>query len=507
MPKKNKFNLPPSLIIILLLGLFLRIYKFSEFFQFGHEQDLQAWIVKDILIDKHPRLIGQETSVPGLFIGPLYYYILAFFFAIFSLDPRASIIPITLVSLATIASVFFILEKLYGKKVGLIGSFIYAISPAIVFLDRWTVPTQPTLLWTIWFYYVLIKLSKGERGVVPILVILIALIWHIHIAFVPLLLLIPIAIYFGKKSEKRHKKTKSYKLMTYVRLSFVVSLLLLIPLIAFELRHNFQQVRGLLNINESRVGQAREVREGYYKVEVITEYMNKVLWSPFLYQANPKNPMLAKIPVLLFAFIGLMVWTYKKKILTKSELILLFSWIVIIFASQMANKRIISDYYFNNLIIVSLVVFSLCVSQLLSKKGTRKWVLVGGIVFVVFGFNKVLAKKVTMREFGDREAIVDFIAQDASDRGNSCQAINYIGDIPVRYGYRYLFWWKGVNQITPGNDVPVYSIVQPYTISENEISFRSGDIGVILPQDPQVPGESVCNKPERQLIPLNGFVN
>lgn len=87
------------ILVILILGLFARVYKLTDLFGFGHEQDLQAWIVKDILIDKHPRLIGQETSVPGLFIGPFYYYMLVPFFALFKLNPLSSYILITAISL------------------------------------------------------------------------------------------------------------------------------------------------------------------------------------------------------------------------------------------------------------------------------------------------------------------------------------------------------------------------------------------------------------------------
>ncbi|MDO8657992.1 MAG: hypothetical protein Q7K55_04580, partial [Candidatus Levybacteria bacterium] len=66
----------PLLILILLLGLFFRIYKLEIFYPWGHDQDLFAWIAKDILIDGHFRLIGQETSIIGVFIGPLFYYLI-----------------------------------------------------------------------------------------------------------------------------------------------------------------------------------------------------------------------------------------------------------------------------------------------------------------------------------------------------------------------------------------------------------------------------------------------
>jgi 4-amino-4-deoxy-L-arabinose transferase-like glycosyltransferase len=499
--KKFKLTVPTSLIVILLLGLFLRIYKFSSFFQFGHEQDLQAWIVKDILADKHPRLIGQETSIVGLFIGPLYYYLLVPFFAAFRMDPRASIIPITAISMTTIASVYFVLRELFSKKTGTAGALLYAVSPAIVFLDRWAVPTQPTLLWAIWFFYVLMKFVRSEFGVSPILIILIGLIWHIHIALVPLLFLVPIAFWVGRKENVGEIGKKKLKM------SLVVAAILLIPFVAFEFRHNFQQARGLLGANKTRAGQARELREGYYKVEVIAEYMNRVAWSPILYQKNLKNPMVARIPLTLFVYLGLVVFLYKKKKLSKEEMTLMLLWIAVIFASLMFSKRIISDYYFNNLMIISVVIFSLLFSYSFSKKTARKLALLLGFIFVIFSFNNVAGKENLVGEFKDKLAIVGYIAENAEEKKYPCIAINYIGNIGVSYGYRYLFWWKGVSQITPANDVPVYSIVRPFGISESEVVYRSGDIGVILPRDPQIPNESLCNNANRQLLPLNGFVN
>ncbi|OGM12079.1 hypothetical protein A2Z22_03225 [Candidatus Woesebacteria bacterium RBG_16_34_12] len=497
--QENKF-----FILIFLIGLFLRVYKLSSFFQFSHEQDLQAWIVKDILVDHHPRLIGQETSITGFFIGPLYYYMLIPFFFLFNMDPRASIIPITFISLATIVSVYYIYTKLFGKKVGEIGSFIYAISPAIVFLDRWAVPTQPTLLWSIWFYYCLIQFARGNFKPIPILIVLIGLIWHIHVAFVPLLLLVPIALFLGKRGIVIGLKNINRKSLI---LSLIIFLVLLIPFVAFEFRHNFQQVKGFLGVNDFSLGQAKELREGYYKVEVITEYINRVVWSPLFNQVNPKNPTLVKIPIMLFVFLGLVYFLSYKKLIPKNETVLLYLWFVIVFLGQMISKRIISDYYFNNLITLSLMVFSLVFYQVYLSKSGKRLILIIGIAFLLLGISKVVFKDTSIQEFANRKDVVEFIVEDMKKNGYQCSGINFIGDISVRYGYRYLTLWKGVNQITPGDSVPVYSIVQPFSISESEVVFISGNIGVILPQDPQTPDQSICYDPERQLLPLNGFVN
>src|SRR3989344_1725053 len=72
------------LVVILAIGLFLRTYDIVDRYEFAHDGDLFSWIVKDIVVDKHLRLIGQLTTAPGIFIGPLFYYSLIQFFILFS---------------------------------------------------------------------------------------------------------------------------------------------------------------------------------------------------------------------------------------------------------------------------------------------------------------------------------------------------------------------------------------------------------------------------------------
>ena len=50
-----------QIILIVVVGLFLRVYKYDQLFGYNHDNDLAGWIVKDIVVDKHLRLIGQET--------------------------------------------------------------------------------------------------------------------------------------------------------------------------------------------------------------------------------------------------------------------------------------------------------------------------------------------------------------------------------------------------------------------------------------------------------------
>ncbi|OGM13083.1 hypothetical protein A3A76_01655 [Candidatus Woesebacteria bacterium RIFCSPLOWO2_01_FULL_39_23] len=497
---KKILTLPNLLfILILLIGLFFRLYKITNWFEFGHEQDLQSWIVKDIIIDKHPRLIGQETSITGLFIGPLYYYSLILSFLLLKLDPIASFIPVTLFSLATIISVYFVFSKLYGKKVGLIGSFIYSASISITLLDRWAVPTQPTLLWIIWYLYVLISFTRGKFESLPILIVLLGLIWHIHVAFVPLLILIPTALVIsGKNILVEIRKIKKHNLIIAV----IILFLLMAPFIIFELRHGFQQISGLTKSLSDEKG----ALTGAFKLEVILKNIDRVLGSILLFGYLPTLPKFWIFPSLLILFFLLVLLITKLKIFKSGEAIIIYLWILDVALSHYMSKRPLSEYYFNNLIIPGLLVYSLLLSAFLKFKKGNILLISILILLAILNSNKLVTRSTPRNEYQDKKKIVDYIASYSKEHSYPCISVNYIGDIGMRYGYRYLMWWKNLDVISSGSDVAVFSIVNPFNISEKEITYRSADIGVIIPKNTTINPE-VCSKPERQLIPLNGFLN
>ncbi len=480
------------LFVIILLGLFFRIFRFKELYGYGHEQDLQAFIAKDILVDKHFRLIGQETSITGLFIGPIYYYIMAFFFWIFGMNPLSFAIPITFISTATLVSVFWITKKLYGKDTAIPASIIYAASSNIAFLDRWIVPTQPTLLWTVWFFYCLMIILRKDYTAIPILIVLFGLIWHIHIAFIPyFLILSPLAFFLSRGSLKNlfsHKRA--------VYFSFGTFILFITPFIAFEIRHGFGQINALATAFSSG-GEYAEIRSGYYKLYVIIEHIDRVLREPF-----------SNIRIFPYSFAGFFLlvfglWGLKK--ITREEAAIFIAWVVLTIAVHFFSKRAMSEYYFNNLIILSVTLFGLFYSFVIKIKGLLFPAVFLLGFFVLINFSALNQKQIH-GEYKDKLDAVTFIKESVEENNYPCVGINYIGELGVSYGYRYLFWWKKVIQIAPGNDVPTYSIVRPWTISENEVNKVFGDIGVIIPKKMQV-DPSICIQENRQLLPLNGFVN
>ncbi|MBI4038750.1 glycosyltransferase family 39 protein [Candidatus Daviesbacteria bacterium] len=485
------------LLLILLLGLFFRIYKLEIFYSWGHDQDLFAWIAKDILVDYHPRLIGQETSITGVFIGPLFYYLIALSFAVFKMNPLSAAIVTTTISLFTILSIYWVFNKFFGLSAGLIGSFLYAVSPGVVFGDRWVVPTQPTPLWTIWYFYVLFSILNGNLKVLIPLSILVGLIWHVHIAFIPLLILLPVAFLLSEKRDKLRFSLKS------ITISLLIFFVLISPFFAFEFRHNFQQTKSLIGATY----QDRGDLTGLERLIKVLSSGGRALVGTFVLSNTAIELEQSFTVTMPFILILITLYLRFTRILNKNQVKLLLVWYLIVFLGQFLSKRIITEYYFSNLIVIFILILSLFLNRInifLRKFPLSIIVLSIYLIVVTVWF---INKPDDLGGYLYKRQAIEYIKNDVSSKGYRCIAINHIENQKGgATGFRYLFWLNKLLVVTSGNDVPVYSIVNPWLISEKEIKAKFGNIGVIIPAGNKIDPE-ICYQQYRQLLPLWGFNN
>src|SRR3989344_937905 len=223
-------------LAILAIGMFLRLFHAKELFLYSHDQDLSAWFIKDVLVDHHIRLIGQETSVKGLFIGPVFYYLLIPFYLITNLDPIGGLLLPVVIAFATIASIYFIFTKIFNKTTASIASLIYSTNFAVILTDKEVVPTTPVYLWTVWYLYSLYLITKKDKKALILIAVLSAFTWHINLTLAILFILVPVSLVLTKYLPSK-KTTAS---------SMALALVLNAPFFAFEFRHGFQQTKTLL---------------------------------------------------------------------------------------------------------------------------------------------------------------------------------------------------------------------------------------------------------------------
>lgn len=454
--------------LILAVGLFFRTYQVIERFEFAHDGDLYSWIVKDIVINGHFRLIGQETSTSGIFIGPAFYYLITPFFLLTNMDPVGATILITIIGVLTVLSYYIVFSKLFNIEVGLIAAFLYATLLATVGSDRWVVPSTSTNLWVIWYFYIVIMLARGNFTVLPILGILIGLIWHIHIALLPGLIAVPVAIFTAKRLPTPKQ------ILIFLVVLFVTSL----PLLFFEIKNGFPQTTSLIsNFYTPRPGIATGLYKFQQVLQMITKNINTLLFTsqPFKFTNN----ILFILLVLLSA-----LWLVKRKLITLKELIPMCAWIlgVVLFFSITSSP--ISEYYFRNIEVIFFVILSLFLYIIFRLPVFGKSLLIA-LMLLIFLKNAVLilTQNDSSRGYLERKATATFIVHDVKNKGYPCVGINYITSPGENVGFRYFFFLNNLHTVPPSNNVPVYSIVIPSGYSAKEVEKIFGNIGVITPKN------------------------
>lgn len=453
-------------LVIILLGVFLRTYKVAERFEWGHDADLFSWIVKDILVNHHIRLIGQLTSAPGIYIGGLFYYMLVPFYWAFNMNPLSALIPVSLLGIVTMILYFVIFSKLFNRTIGVFALFIDGILLYNVGVDRWVVPTVLTNLWTLLYFYSLIKIVRKDFSNLWLLGVLLGLIWHVHIALIPTLIAVPVAFILSKKIPNFRS------ILTFLVGVFVGSF----PFFLFEYKHHFSQTFSIIeNFTVDHGG-----GKGFSKLALNYIKISKTLVDYlFLPNGNIVDP---KIFATLFLFSGLFL--FKTKLISLKENILLVSWFIgpLVFFS--ISSTIVSEYYFSSYYILYLVIAVFWLSSLFNKNKVLQKIIIFAFVFIaiknVFYFITI---EPYQNNYLQKKDIVDFITQDSKEKGYPCVAVSYITQPGNNVGFRYLFYLNNlhVNNVISGS--PIYSIVIPSSWASNEISYQSGVIGVIPPKE------------------------
>lgn len=183
-------------VLIIGLNIFLRFYQMEERLQFTWDQIENAWMMKDILLaGKRPLLGMQAKASSGFSIGPMYYYLLAPFYAATDLHPIAGGYFAGMVSLATVLFLLFGTNKMFGKRTALFAAAIYTVSYYILTFDRipWPVNLIPIVAFGI--YYSLWNIISGKPNYYLLLGFFSGFAFHVHVTaiFFPLII-VPIVL-------------------------------------------------------------------------------------------------------------------------------------------------------------------------------------------------------------------------------------------------------------------------------------------------------------------------
>lgn len=218
------------LLIVLILGAYLRLYRISEYMTFLGDEGRDMLVMKRMIMDHSFTLLGPTASVGGFFLGPIYYYFMLPFVWVSGMNPAGAAVMVALFGIATIYLVYRAGRDMFGVWVGLAASAMYAVSPVVIAYSRssWNPNIVPffstALIYALWRSVV-----KKETGLLFWVGVLLGIGLQLHYLF---LFLVPVVILwyalFGR----------SFPLRQYL-LGIAGFIAGFGPFLLFELRHGF----------------------------------------------------------------------------------------------------------------------------------------------------------------------------------------------------------------------------------------------------------------------------
>ena len=128
--KLTKWNF--LLIVIILISGFLRLYRIDELHTFHNDEGRDALIAAEMIRTGKPTLLGPQTSVGNMYLGPLYYYLMVPALFLSGGNPVGPAIMVALSGVLTTYLIYLVSQKWFGKISGIIASLVFATSPLFV---------------------------------------------------------------------------------------------------------------------------------------------------------------------------------------------------------------------------------------------------------------------------------------------------------------------------------------------------------------------------------------
>ncbi|KUK84198.1 MAG: hypothetical protein XD98_0112 [Microgenomates bacterium 39_6] len=221
-----------AIIFFVFFSRLLLIYEGIIPFSFDHGKDSLA--ILHMAVTKTPSLIGPWTSIPGLFFGPGWYYLLLPFYLIGGSNPVVAVWAVIILLLVQV----YLMYRYVSKW----GALILATAPYWFTISTSAWNPFPMSLISLLLIIILKKLRQNSSNSVKLffwLGFVVSLGFHFSSAFAffyPFIILFILVVW--------KIKFWSIKLILVTILGFVLPFL---PQIAFDFRHNLVQTDAVIN--------------------------------------------------------------------------------------------------------------------------------------------------------------------------------------------------------------------------------------------------------------------
>ena len=312
-----------SVIVLFFIGLFLRLYKIYSFVTFLGDQGRDVIILKRIITFEHFPAIGPPTSIGQVYLGPFYYYFIAPWLWISNFDPIGPAIGIAIISSFSLIFSYFLLKDLFNKKTALYSVLFITFSSVIIEFSRFS--WNPNLLpfFSLFYFYFIIK-SQEKQNFLWYFLAGAFLSFSIQLHYLALFLGLPTLVFIFIQLFKN--KSNLIKIIKGLLISSFSFILFSIPLIIFDLRHNYLNLNNFIKLSQASSGLNQNIIKTIYdsfyifSSYIFTIELNKIIiYSLFsaliiflIFYRKSKNNIKPTLLFFLLTLIGIAIYGGQK---------------------------------------------------------------------------------------------------------------------------------------------------------------------------------------------------
>lgn len=146
-------------MLVLGISVFTHFYRIDKTYVFQNDEGRDALIALKMVQTGRPVLLGPETSVGNMYLGPFYYYLMAPALWVSGLDPVGPAMMVALFGVMTTYLLILLGKKYHNTQAGMIAGLFYALSPVMVHYSRssWNPNVIPFFVSLMLLFYPLTK--------------------------------------------------------------------------------------------------------------------------------------------------------------------------------------------------------------------------------------------------------------------------------------------------------------------------------------------------------------
>ncbi len=391
-------------IFILTLAAFMRFYRINEFMTYLGDEGRDVMVVKRMIVDHKLTLLGPITSVGSMYMGPIYYYLMAPFLWIWQLNPVGPAMMVAIFGICTVALINIAGNIFIHPIVGLVASLLYAISPLPVIYGRssWNPNIVPFFSLLVIFSLLNVVVKKKFKWILVTglsMGVLIQL-HYVTFMFFPIIFTILALIKFRIPVK-------------YYLLSFLMFLIAYSPFLLFELRHGFVNTEAAIRfvLFQKRAG-SMPFLLSFWKT--ISDVSVRLFWRLVVVV----NAEIAKIYILIqLVSLGFFTKKFNKQKDYTLALKVILIWLIIGILSYGLYGGVIYDYYFGSLFTLPYILFGIIFYYFWYHARLGKMVaLMMLIILIIFNLYKSPVFKEPNNMLKNSETIAAFVHDKAGNR-------------------------------------------------------------------------------------------